>query len=447
MATCSCGEKSENQNCEIRFSQENLTMQAEESNSSIMVTSSLEWSASSDQNWCSMTPVNGQSGETSLRIDVSGNNTGLSRTAVLTFKSGECSKEYTVVQPALEISQNCEIQFSPESLALQAEESNSSILVTSSVEWSVSSGQDWCSITPVNGQSGETSLKIDVSDNYTGVSRTAVLTFESGECSEEYTVVQSAFEINPPLSGYTLVWNDEFSASSNGRKTLAKQSKWQFEEGHGDNGWGNNELQNYVPGFAGTDTCAFMSNGTLKIVAQKHGSEVISARMNTKESWLYGYFEARLKLPGGRGTWPAFWMLPRNFVFWPDDGEIDIMEEVGFNPNWVSSAIHCKAYYHSIGTQKTGEKFVSSAESDFHVYAVEWTPDYIRGYVDGEYYFEFLNDKAGNRDTWPFNAPFYLKLNLAWGGNWGGAQGVDESILPATYEIDYVRVFQRINNE
>jgi beta-glucanase (GH16 family) len=119
------------------------------------------------------------------------------------------------------------------------------------------------------------------------------------------------------------------------------------------------------------------------------------------------------------------------------------MEEVGYRPNWVSSSIHCKAYYHSIGTQKTAETYISTAESEFHVYAVEWTANYIKGYADGEAYFEFDNDHQNNYDTWPFDNPFYLKLNLAWGGNWGGAEGVDESVLPAVYEIDYVRVFQK----
>jgi beta-glucanase (GH16 family) len=248
-------------------------------------------------------------------------------------------------------------------------------------------------------------------------------------------------EIKPPISGYTLVWNDEFYYGSGGHKVLPEQSKWRYETGK--HGWGNNELQNYVACVAGNDTCAFVSDGTLKIVAQKHDSEVISARINTEESWLYGYFEARLKLPQGKGTWPAFWMLPAKFTKWPDDGEIDIMEEVGFRPNWISASIHCKDYNHAINTQKTAEKFIPYAESDFHVYAVEWTPDCIHGYVDGERYFEFANDKQGNKSTWPFDVPFYLKLNLAWGGNWGGAKGVDESILPATYEIDYVRVFQK----
>lgn len=95
------------------------------------------------------------------------------------------------------------------------------------------------------------------------------------------------------------------------------------------------------------------------------------------------------------------------------------------------------------GTQKTREKLIQGAEDEFHVYALEWTADFIRTYVDGVELFYFANDKKGDKNTWPFNAPFYLKLNLAWGGNWGGAQGVDESALPAVYQIDYVRVFQK----
>jgi beta-glucanase (GH16 family) len=249
-----------------------------------------------------------------------------------------------------------------------------------------------------------------------------------------------AEEITPP-EGYALVWHDEFDAPSR----LPDAREWWYETGN--HGWGNNEIQRYVAGVYGPDTTTILYNGTLKIIARKRGGEVISARMNTQKSWLYGYFEARLKLPQGRGTWPAFWMMPANYTAWPDDGEIDIMEEVGFRPNWVSSSIHCKAYYHGIGTQKTAERFVATAETGFHLYAVEWTPDFIKGYIDNEPYFEFANDKKGNKDTWPFYQPFYLKLNLAWGGNWGGAQGVDESCLPAIYETDYVRVYQRKENK
>ena len=189
---------------------------------------------------------------------------------------------------------------------------------------------------------------------------------------------------------------------------------------------------------------AEVSDGTLKITAQKIDGKVRSVRMNTNLGWTYGYFEGRLKLCKGRGTWPAFWMMPKNFRAWPDDGEIDIMEHVGYHENYVSSSIHCKAYYHSIGTQKTNEIYIATATEEFHTYAVEWTPDYLKFYFDGKLHFTFNNDGKGDKNTWPFNAPFYLKLNLAWGGNWGGAMGVDEGCLPTTYEIDYVRVFQKI---
>lgn len=242
-------------------------------------------------------------------------------------------------------------------------------------------------------------------------------------------------------SGYKLVWNEEFNYTNNGKASLPDKGKWKYEVGGG--GWGNNELQYYVAGISGADTCAIVSEGSLKIIAKKTGGQVKSIRMNTIENWTYGYFEARMKLPVGKGTWPAFWMLPKNFASWPYDGEIDIMEHVGYRPNYISSTIHCQSYNHSIGTQKTAEKYISTAQTEFHVYAVEWTEDFIKGYVDGKNYFTFKNDKKGNKNSWPFFVPFYLKLNLAWGGNWGGAQGVDETCLPATFEIDYVRVFQK----
>lgn len=243
----------------------------------------------------------------------------------------------------------------------------------------------------------------------------------------------------PTPAGYRLVWQDEFN---DGGTAMPSMNRWWYETG--DGGWGNNELQDYVTGKYGSEQLAVISNGTLKIIAKKIDSKVRSVRMNSIDSWTYGYFEARLKLASGKGTWPAFWMMPKNFRAWPADGEIDIMEEVGYNPNYVSSSIHCTAYNHGIGTQKTNEILIPTAQSEFHTYACEWTEDFLKFYFDGKLHFTFANDKKGNKDTWPFDAPFYLKLNLAWGGNWGGAQGVDESCLPATYEIDYVRVFKKL---
>lgn len=336
------------------------------------------------------------------------------------------------------------IQFSSDNVMLDASESTQSIIVTANTNWTVTSSQTWCTLSPQTGYSGETSLKINAQINRMNTARTAVLTFKMADVTKELTVTQKAGAgENYVPSGYSMVWNDEFNdpRQTNGKPATPNTTRWSYETGA--SGWGNNEIQNYIPGYVGPDTCAVVTNGTLKIIAKKRGSEVISIRMNSTNSWLYGYFEARLKVPGGKGTWPAFWMLPKNFVSWPLDGEIDIMEYVGYRPNVVQASVHTYSYNHSIGTEKTATRQITNAETEFHVYAVEWTADKITGFVDGVQYFSFANDKANNKNTWPFNAPFYLKLNLAWGGNWGGSQGIDETKLPATYEIDYVRVYQK----
>lgn len=252
-------------------------------------------------------------------------------------------------------------------------------------------------------------------------------------CENEPT---KPFTTDPSLAEYKLVWQDEF----NGDSREPNSEEWYYETGN--HGWGNKEIQNYIAGHKGKDTCALVEDGKLKITLKKVGDEILSIRINTKDSWQYGYFEGRLKLPKGKGTWPAFWMLPDNMKSWPDEGEIDIMEHVAYDPNVIHSTIHCAAYNHKIGTQKAKQINIPTSMEEFHVYAVEWTPNYIKGFVDGKCYFTFFNDKKDDNTTWPFNKPFNLKLNLAWGG-WGGAQGLDESALPTTYEIDYVRVFQK----
>lgn len=317
------------------------------------------------------------------------------------------------------------------------------LTVTCSDEFAIYSNADWCTCSPTGGVKGVNDITVSVTNNLKTEPRKATITIKSGTTLKEISVSQDELAgIIAPL-GYSLVWQDEFNDSrlSNGKPAIPNTDNWWYETGGG--GWGNNELQTYIPAINGIDTCAVISDGTLKIIAKKVGKEIFSIRMNTTKNWTYGYFEARLKLPVGKGTWPAFWMMPQKFTAWPLDGEIDIMEHVGYRPNYVSSSIHCQAYYHSIGTQKTGEQYVTTSQTEFHVYALEWTPDYIEGFVDGKSHFKFLNDKQGNKNTWPFNAPFYLKLNLAWGGDWGGAMGVDESFLPAIYEVDYVRVFQK----
>lgn len=241
-----------------------------------------------------------------------------------------------------------------------------------------------------------------------------------------------------PLPDYRLVWHDEFSTRT------VSSARWTYQESEA--GWVNHELQTYIMGKSPRGIkVTECSDGTLKIYTFKEGEKVYSARLYGKRStgFKYGYIEARIKLPKGKGSWPAWWLFPVDSSNWPACGEIDIMEEVGVDPNLVSSSIHCIAYNHTDHTQKTHEMYCVGAEEGFHIYAIEWTEDHIRTYVDGTEQLYFENDHQGNNDTWPFNKPFFLILNVAWGGDWGGYAGVDESALPLTMEVDYVRVWQK----
>ena len=245
-------------------------------------------------------------------------------------------------------------------------------------------------------------------------------------------------KMKSPLKGYTLVWSDEFNAS------VIDEAKWTYQEAKA--GWVNHELQTYVAGQSPKgNKVAECSNGTLKIHCFREGDIIYSGRMygNRSVGFKYGYIEASIKLPRGKGTWPAWWMMPISKDRWPSCGEIDIMEEVGVDANRVSSSIHCQAYNHPNKTQKTHEMFCEGAEDGFHVYALEWTADYIRTYVDGKEQLYFENDGKNDNDTCPFDKAFYPILNIAWGGDWGGYKGVDETALPVTMEVDYVRVWQK----
>lgn len=241
-----------------------------------------------------------------------------------------------------------------------------------------------------------------------------------------------------PLPGYKLVWNDEFSSKE------LDLNRWTFQEARA--GWVNHELQTYVKGQSPQGRkVAECKKGTLRIYTFKEDDKVYSGRLygNRSTGFRYGYIEARIKLPKGKGTWPAWWMMPVEGGRWPACGEIDIMEEVGADPDDVSSSIHCAAYNHPAKTQKTHHLTCEGAEERFHVYALEWTADYIRTYVDGREQLYFENDRQGNRETWPFDKAFYPILNVAWGGDWGGYKGIDESALPLTMEVDYVRIWQK----
>lgn len=235
----------------------------------------------------------------------------------------------------------------------------------------------------------------------------------------------------------TPMWADEFDNAT------VDGSKWTFETG--GSGWGNNELQNYTSGNNATIT-----NGVLSITAKKEpsgGREYSSTRMITrgKGDWLYGRFEVRAKLPRGRGTWPAIWMLYSDNTYgnWPASGEIDIMEHVGYDPGNVHASVHTSSYNHTRGTQKTAVKNISSATDEYHVYRVDWTPFAVRAFIDDVQYFEFTNENKGFA-SWPFDKKFFMILNVAVGGNWGGAQGVDDTVFPASMLVDYVRVYKMI---
>ena len=157
-----------------------------------------------------------------------------------------------------------------------------------------------------------------------------------------------------------------------------------------------------------------------------------------------------VRLPSGRGTWPAIWMLASyntyGQTYWPDNGEIDIMEHVGHDPDIVHATIHTLAFNHTMGTQRGAQPRVSKAREAFHTYSIEWTPEEIRGYVDTTHYYTFENERLSNEQAnfrqWPFDRPFYLILNVAVGGMWGGAQGIDHAIWPQKMEVDYVRVYE-----
>lgn len=240
---------------------------------------------------------------------------------------------------------------------------------------------------------------------------------------------------------WQLVWSDEFDYQGQ-----PDPNKWSYDIGAG--GWGNQELQYYTNRL---ENCR-VENGRLIIEARREnygGAEYTSARIKTrnKGDWLYGRIEVRAKLPGGRGTWPAIWMLPTDNVYggWPNSGEIDIMECVGYDPWRVHFTIHTAAYNHMLGTQKGSSTVLNDPQNNFYTYILEWYPDKLDFYVDNVKYFTFYKESDDYR-VWPFNQRFYLILNIAVGGTWGGAQGVDPNIFPQRMEVEYVRVYQLVED-
>jgi beta-glucanase (GH16 family) len=333
------------------------------------------------------------------------------------------------------------ITVSQESIAVPAGGNTYTLnITTTGKEWGAYADQDFITVDANNTVAQAGTLKVTVPANPTTSVRTGTVTVMSGTARKTVSVSQEAAAksaYNAP-EGYSLVWQDEFD-----KGTELNGDDWTHEVKN--SGWVNHELQNYVnhktpEGNLVTE----VKGGKLRITALKENGKVYSGRVyaKVKEGWKYGYIEASIKLPKGKGTWPAFWMMPVNFRSWPADGEIDIMEEVGYHPNYVSSSLHANAHVHSNGTQVTHEMLCQGAEDEFHTYAILWTANNITTYVDGKVQLSYDN-KGKGRDDWPYEDPFYVIFNLAWGGDWGGAQGVDESALPCTMEVDYIRVFQK----
>ncbi|MGH3729582.1 MAG: lectin [Micromonosporaceae bacterium] len=255
----------------------------------------------------------------------------------------------------------------------------------------------------------------------------------------------SGDDVKPAAVG-PLTWSDEFNAAAG---TAPNSNKWKHDIG--GHGWGNNELEYYTDS---TRNAAHDGNGNMVITARKENPagyqchygtcEYTSARLLTagKFDQAYGRFEARLKVPYGQGIWPAFWMLGNDIATnpWPNSGEIDIMENIGREPSTVHGTIHGPGYSGAGGiggayTLPNGQKF----SDGFHTFTVDWAPDSITWYIDGN---QFLRktpaDLGGNR--WVFDHPFFMLLNVAVGGYWPGYPD-GSTVFPQTMTIDYVRVY------
>lgn len=235
--------------------------------------------------------------------------------------------------------------------------------------------------------------------------------------------------------GWTLIWHDEFDGDS------IDAANWTYDLG--GHGWGNGESQYYTD----RPENARLEDGLLVIEARQEryeGSYYTSARLKSQglQEFQYGRIEARLKVPAGRGLWPAFWMLGSNFgvVGWPDCGEIDIMEYIGREPDLILGTMHGPGYSGALGLSHWNRQDYDIAD-EFHTYAVEWDENQITWYYDGEEYGSYARADVGERE-WVFDQPFFIILNLAVGGTLPGPVGLD-TVFPVQYLVDYVRVFQQ----
>lgn len=262
---------------------------------------------------------------------------------------------------------------------------------------------------------------------------------------DDRSLVPESCQFLDNIDNWQPVWCDEFDVDG-----LVDSTKWTYDVG--GSGWGNSELQYYTE--ADLDN-ARVSDGNLYITALKEtvgSNSYTSARLVSKYrgDWQYGRIQIRAKMPSGRGLWTALWMLPTDWRYggWPDSGEIDIMEYVGYDDDRIFGTIHTGAYNHSLGTQIGFNKVITGAKTEYHLYEMIWEPGKIDLYIDGVKFAYFgynpnSNIDIANSDAWPFDQRFHLIMNIAVGGTWGGSQGVDDTIFPQSMVVDYVRVYQK----
>lgn len=410
----------------LSVSPSSINAPATESSSTIDVTAERgEWTSYTDAAWITLDCKNTNQATGTVTVHIAAN-TGVVRQASVYIKSGSSRKTVSVKQQA-------PLAVSKDVVRFPSVGGNDTIMVTAADSWNVSSGAEWINANKLD----DGRVVVTAKANDAHETRTGELTVKTSTEAKTVSVIQESVDDRTMVipEGYVLDWHDEFDYNGQLSSDWTEESK--------PAGWVNNELQTYIKGTSVNE----VKNGSLNIHCFKgNDGKVYSGRVYAKvnKGWQYGYFEARIKLPKGKGTWPAFWMMPVTIDWanegWPLCGEIDIMEEVGVVPNEVSSSFHAKGHNHTNNTQITHAMNIGNAESEYHVYALEWTPNKLTTYVDGKVQLIYNNPGTGIVD-WPYDKPFYIILNLAWGGSWGGMNGVDEKALPVTMNVDYVRVF------
>ena len=426
-------------NVTISVSPEALESGSDVNSLQLNITCNADWSIRTEASWINLRPAGGVKNEScNVTVTLQANPEFDTRSAILDIVSGgKVVKSVTVTQGFVK-----QVSASLTNLTVGGQGGTSTVTITSNTDWQATVSDDWMKVSPAEGAKGETSLQIITEANKTTSDRQGYITITYGDSSFQIKILQLYDEIITP-EGYTLVWSDEFNEGTK------PGSDWVIENQPA--GWVNHELQTYTSREIDGKSTLEVKDGFLHINCFKASDgKIYSGRMNAKPGtgWTYGYFEARINLPKGKGTWPAFWMMPSNVDWntnpWPKCGEIDIMEEVGVDANRVSSSLHTQNYNHTKNTQKTHEMNLPGAEGEFHIYALEWTEDAITTYVDGKVQLRATKAEMGSdHDSWPFHYAFYPILNLAWGGDWGGYAGVNENALPVTMLVDYVRIFQK----